>query len=195
MKNEVSTPIAGLAGTSVSPWFGTAGVILAGSALLTVCAHVSLPLWFTPVPLSLQPFGVLLLGLLLSPRLAAGTVGGYLAAGAAGLPVFAPTPAIGGLAHLIGPTGGYLLAYPLAAILISTVWRRTGRGFATAIVSAALGDLTILVCGALWLAAATHASIWTALSLAAVPFLPGDALKIAAAAGVACTWRRARQNN
>src|SRR5271169_5626324 len=97
--------------------------IVAGSALAAVCAHVSVPLFFTPVPLSLQPFAVLLLGLLLSPRLAAGTLGAYLIEGAVGLPVFAPSPLAsgplmtGGLAHLLGPTGGYLLAYPLAAVL------------------------------------------------------------------------------
>jgi biotin transport system substrate-specific component len=195
MNRELSTPMTGSASrTSTSPWLRTAGVVLAGSALLAVCARVSVPLWFTPVPLSLQPFGVLLLGLLLSPRLAAATVGAYIVEGAAGLPVFAPTPApLTGLAHLIGPTGGYLLAYPLAAGLISTLWRRTGRGFAVALVSAALGDLAILVCGALWLTAASHASIWTAFSLAILPFLPGDSLKVAAAAGVACTWRHIRR--
>src|ERR1700739_3372363 len=128
MNRELSTPMTGSASrTSTSPWPRTAGVVLAGSALLAVCARVSVPLWFTPVPLSLQPFGVLLLGLLLSPLMAAATVSAYLLEGVAGLPVCAPGPGV--LAHLLGPTGGYLLAYPLAAVLISTLWRRTGRGF------------------------------------------------------------------
>lgn len=194
MNRELATPIAASAiRTDSSAWLRTAGVLLAGSALLAVCARVSVPLWFTPVPLSLQPLGVLLLGLLLSPRLAAATIGLYLAEGAAGLPVFAPTASIGGVAHLIGPTGGYLLAYPVGAVLISTLWRRSGRGFASALASAALGDLVILVCGALWLAIASHISIWTALTLAAVPFMPGDTLKIAAAAGAAFAWMRVRR--
>ena len=192
MDRELSTSITGSAvQTSASPLLRSAGVVLAGCLLLAVCARVSVPLWFTPVPLSLQPFGVLLLGLLLSPRMAVATVGAYLLEGAAGLPVFAPGPS--GLTHLLGPTGGYLLAYPVAAVLISILWRRTGRGFSSALISAALGDIVILVCGALWLTVAGHGSLWAALSLAAVPFLPGDALKVAAAAGAAASWRRLRR--
>jgi biotin transport system substrate-specific component len=171
-----------------------AGIVLAGSALAAVCARVALPLWFTPIPLTLAPFAVLLLGLLLSPRLAAATFGAYLAEGALGLSVFAPGPlASGGLAHLFGPTGGYLLAYPLAAALISFLWRRGGRGFSAALASAAAGNLAILCCGALWLAMLTHASARSALSLAVLPFLPGDALKIAAAAALAAGLRRLRR--
>ena len=192
MNKELSTPIAGSAASaSVSPWLRSAGIVLAGSILLAVCAHVSVPLWFTPVPLSLQPFGVLLLGLLLSPRMAVATVGTYLLEGAAGLPVFAPGP--GGLAHLLGPTGGYLLAYPLAVLLISTLWRRTGRSFSAALVSAGLGDLAILIGGALWLTIISHGSLLASLSLTVVPFLPGDAIKVAAAAGVAASWQRLRR--
>ncbi len=193
MNKEISVPIAASAGwTSASPWLRSVGVVLLGSALLAVCAHVSAPLWFTPVPLSLQPFGVLLLGLLLSPRLAVATVGAYILEGAAGLPVFAPGPT--GVAHLLGPTGGYLLAYPIAAFMISALWRRSGRGFAAGLASAALGDLAILFCGALWLSIISKGSFWAALSLAAVPFLPGDALKIAAAAGTATGLRRLRRH-
>jgi hypothetical protein len=106
-----------------------AGIVLAGSALVAVCAHIALPLYFTPVPLTLQTLAVLLLGLLLSPRLAAATLAAYLIEGAVGLPVFAPSVlGVGGLAHLIGPTGGYLLAYPLAAAMTSFLCRRSQRG-------------------------------------------------------------------
>src|SRR5579863_9132018 len=115
MHNEISTPVVRAAAwTNASPWLRSAGVVVAGSLLLAICAHVSVPLWFTPVPLSLQPFGVLLLGLLLAPRMAAGTLSAYLAEGLAGLPVFAP--GMPGPAHLLGPTGGYLMAYPVAAV-------------------------------------------------------------------------------
>jgi biotin transport system substrate-specific component len=163
------------------------GIVLAGSALVAVCAHVALPLYFTPVPL--------LLGLLLPPRLAAATLAAYLAEGALGLPVFAPSPAIPGVAHLVGPTGGYLLAYPVAAMLISVLWRRANRGrsFAGAALSAAAGSLVILACGCLWLAALTHASAASVLTLSVIPFLPGDALKIAAAAGLATGFQRLRR--
>lgn len=174
----------------------SAGIVLAGSAFVAICAHITLPLYFTPVPLTLQPFAVLLLGLLLSPRLAVATLTTYLAEGALGLPVFTPSPLMmGGLAHLIGPTGGYLLAYPFAAALISFLWRRglAKRSFASAAVSAAVGNLAILTCGALWLAVLTHASAQSILTLAVLPFLPGDALKVVAAAALAAGFVRLRQ--
>ena len=171
----------------------SAGIVLAGTALAAVCAHVAIPLFFTPVPLTVQPFAVLLLGLLLTPRMAAATFAAYLLEGAAGLPVFAPGPAAPGLAHLFGPTGGYLLAYPLAAALISYLWRRTGRGFAAALASVAVGDVAILAGGALWLAFLTHASLFHVVQLAVLPFLPGEVLKIAAAAGMATGFQRLRR--
>jgi biotin transport system substrate-specific component len=169
--------------------------VIAGSALVAVCAHLAVPLFFTPVPLSMAPFAVLVLGLLLSPRLAAATFGAYLVEGALGLPVFAPTPAVSGLAHLIGPTGGYLLAYPLAAAFIALLIRRTGRGFTPALLAAAAGDLVILACGALWLSVLTHASAQSAFTLAVLPFLPGEALKLAAAAALAAGWVRLRRRD
>ena len=185
---------AALSKTAVSPWIRSTGIVLAGSALVAVCAHITLPLWFTPVPLTLGNFAVLLLGLLLSPRLAGTTLTAYLAEGAVGLPVFAPGLVMtGGLAHLLGPTGGYLLAYPGAAILISFLWRRGGRGFSWALASAALGNLVILVCGAIWLTAFTHTPARTALTLAVLPFLPGDVLKVAAAAALASGSARLRR--
>jgi biotin transport system substrate-specific component len=196
------SPVSGIAGTAVagqSTWLRASmtaaravGIVLAGSALAAVCAHVALPLFFTPVPLSLAPFAVLLLGLLLRPRLAAVTFGAYLLEGALGLPVFAPSP-LGGLAHLFGPTGGYLLSYPLAAALIAFLVRRTSRGFAPAALSAFAGSLVILFCGALWLSILTHASAQSVLTLAVLPFLPGDALKVAAAATLATGWVRLRR--
>ncbi len=177
-------------------WLRPAGVVLAGSVFAALCAHMAVPLIFTPVPLTLQPFAVLLLGLWLTPRLAGATFAVYLAEGAAGLPVFAPNSLApgGGLAHILGPTGGYLLAYPLAAMLISSLWRRMGRGFASALLSAAVGDALILACGALWLGALPHLSAKPAMALAVTPFLPGDALKIAAAAALAAGLNRFRRS-
>jgi biotin transport system substrate-specific component len=196
-KNLFATlaPLAVSAGRQ-SVWLRRAGIVLAGSALVAVCAHVSIPLYFTPVPLSLGPFAVLLLGLLLSPRLAAATLGAYLAEGALGLPVFAPSPLLpAGLAHLFGPTGGYLFCYPFAAALVSFLWRRSRPGFTTAALSAAAGSLAILASGSLWLAILTHASAQSILTLAVLPFLPGDALKIAAAAAVASGFHRLRRHH
>jgi biotin transport system substrate-specific component len=177
-----------------SAWLRAPGIVLGGSVLMAICAHLALPLYFTPVPLTLAPFAVLLLGLFLTPRLAAATLGAYLVEGAIGLPVFAPTPLMsGGLAHLLGPTGGYLMAYPPAAALISFLWRRSRRGFTAAALSAAAGNLAILASGALWLGVLTHVSIQSAVTLAIVPFLPGDALKVLAAAALAVGFQRLRR--
>jgi biotin transport system substrate-specific component len=131
--------------------------------------------------------------------MAASTLAAYLAEGALGLPVFTPAPVVAvGIAHLLGPTGGYLLAYPAAAALISFLWRRMGstgegRTFANAALSALAGDLVILACGAVWLAVLTHASAQTILTLSVIPFLPGDALKIAAAGALATGFQRVRR--
>jgi biotin transport system substrate-specific component len=174
------------ASTAVQRGLRSAGIVIAGSVFVAACAHISLPLIFTPVPLTLQDFAVLVLGLLLSPRLAAATLAAYLAEGALGLPVFAPGPHLaGGAAHLLGATGGYLLSYVVAAPLISTLFRRSGRGFTWAFFSAAAGILLILSCGALWFAILTHASMTFTFSETVLPFLPGSALKVAAAAGIA----------
>lgn len=181
--------------TRTASWLRTGGIVLAGSALVAVCAHLALPLYFTPVPLSLAPFAVLVLGLLLRPGLAAATLVAYLAEGAAGLPVFSPTPALPGWAHLIGPTGGYLLSYPLAAALIAFMVSRFGRSFVPAALASALGSFVILASGALWLAALSHISIASAFTLGVLPFLPGDALKVAAAAGIVAGFTRLRRAN
>jgi biotin transport system substrate-specific component len=202
VSKELSTPLDPTANLAAVPatrglvWLRSVGIVLLGSAFVAACAHVALPLYFTPVPLSLAPFAVLLLGLLLSPRMAAATLAVYLAEGALGLPVFSPTPAVPGLAHLFGPaafTGGYLLSYPPAAWLIAFLFRRTGRGYVPAFLSSAAGSLVILICGALWLAVLTHASVRSVFTLAVLPFLPGDALKVAAAAGIAAGWVRWRR--
>jgi biotin transport system substrate-specific component len=172
----------------------SAGIALAGSAVVALSAHVALPLTFTPVPMTLQPLAVLVLGLLLAPELAAATMALYLAEGALGLPVFAPgLPATLGLAHLLGPTGGYLMAYPAAAALASWLYRRTGRGFGSGLLSAGSALALVFSCGAAWLAILTHGSMQTVLTLAVLPFLPGAGLNIAAAAAAASGFNRLRR--
>lgn len=189
---------AGLAGTPslVSTLLRNAGIVLAGSALVAICAHVAVPLWFTPVPVTLQPFAVLLLGLLLGPRVAFATMVAYLAEGAAGLPVFTPH-GLGGMAQLLGPTGGYLLSYPVVAPLVSVLWRRgSGKGarsFSRGVLVAGAGSLVTLAMGALWLGVLLHAAPITVLNHAVLPFLPGDALKVCAAAGIAVGVARVRR--
>jgi len=167
--------------------------IVLGSLLVAVCAHVSIPLWFTLVPVTLQTFAVLLLGLLLSPSLSAAALALYLVEGAIGLPVFSPH-APGGFAHLLGPTGGYLLSYPFAAALTGFLRRRFSSGFAPSLFAAATGSLLILLSGALWFGIVTHQSVAAVFALAVLPFLPGDILKIVAAAGAASGLRRFRRS-
>ncbi len=187
------SPINAAALPATPVWLRRSAIVLSASALVAVCAHVALPLYFTPVPLTMGPLAVLLVGLALSPRMAAASLAAYLAEGALGLPVFVPSP-LNGLAHLLGPTGGYLFAYPLVAALVSFLWRRSGRGFLGALASAAAGDLVILASGALWLAVLTHLSTSSAVTLGVMPFLLGDALKVAAAAAFAVGFQRLRRS-
>lgn len=168
-------------------------MVLAGSALIAVCAHISIPLLFTPVPVTMQPFAVLLLGLLMGPRMAFAATVAYLAEGAAGLPVFTPNGP-GGLLQLFGPTGGYLLSYPVVAPLVAAVWRRGARSFTRGVLVAGAGSLVTLGMGAVWLGVLTHAAPAALIGHGVLPFLPGDVLKVLLAAGIgagAARWRRA----
>lgn len=165
------------------------GIVLAGSAVVAICAHVSIPLWFTPVPVTLQPFAVITLGLLIGPRMAFATMLAYLTEGAAGLPVFTPI-GIGGLLQLFGATGGYLLSYPVVAPMVSSLWRRGSRSFSRGLFVAGVGSLVTLTMGAVWLGILTHAAPLVVLNHAVLPFLPGDALKVCAAAGIAAGLAR-----
>lgn len=173
--------------------------IVLGSLLVAICAHIAFPLWFTPVPITLQTFAVLLLGLVLSPGMAASAMVLYLAEGMAGLPVLAPTPTVAFL-HIFGPTGGYLLSYPLAAALTSFLRRRFAGtksardAFAVSAGAAAIGSLVILLSGALWFGVLTGQPATTVLAMTVAPFLAGDTLKILAAAGAATGLRRFRRS-
>ncbi len=151
-----------------------------GSLLLTLSAKIQVPFW--PVPMTMQTFAVLVIGMAFGPRLGAATVGLYLVEGAFGLPVFAGAPLKGiGLAYMSGPTGGYLLGMLLAVVLTGLLarrgWDRSGIGAAAAMV---LGNLAIYVPGLLWLG--TLVGFDKALALGLTPFLLADALKVAVAA-------------
>jgi biotin transport system substrate-specific component len=155
-----------------------AGVV--GFALaLAAAAQVSIPLPGTPVPLTLQPFVVVLAGLWLGPIAGAASMMLYLLAGAAGLPVFSPM-GLPGVARLVGPTGGYLLAYPAAAALAGYL-SRGGAGFARRFGAACAGMLAIYAGGLAQLAVLTG-SLERAALLGAVPFAALDLVKAAIAA-------------
>lgn len=168
-----------------------AALVVGGSLLMAACAHISIPLWFTPVPITLQTFGVLFLALTLGGWRASAALVLYLVEGAWGLPVFSPQ-GLGGVAQLFGPTGGYLLAYPFAALLAGFVAERFSRH--SRVVAFALGAVTcsvvVFASGALWLAAVTHRPLSTIFTIAVLPFLPGDVLKSVAAIAAAMGARR-----
>ena len=163
---------------------GQAGIVIAATALVALCAHISIPLGFSPVPITLQPFAVLLLGLLLAPRLSFAALSLYLLEGAFGLPVFSPHGP-GGLGQLVGYTGGYLLAAPFAAALAGMIYRTGKRSLVGALAGAAAGDLILLSTGALWLGVLTHASFLVLLRVSVAPFLVSDAAKVLAATACA----------
>ena len=155
-------------------------LIVLFSLITAAAAQVSIPLPFTPVPITGQTFAVLLTGALLGSRLGALSLLLYLAEGAAGLPVFALGRS--GLATLLGPTGGYLLAFPVAAFVVGWLaergWDR--RVFTTAL-AMLLGNLVIYAGGVPWLARFVG-GLPEAVALGMVPFLPGDAIKLVLAA-------------
>src|SRR5271155_2865564 len=166
-------------------WNTVIGVVLA-TGLVAICAHIALPLGFTPVPVTMQTFAVLLLGLLFGPGPAFACLSLYLLEGAVGLPVFSPHGP-GGMAQLLGPTGGYLLSYPFAAALASLLYRRGQRRFVAAFAAAVLASVLILAAGAPWLGLLSHLRFSLVFAQSIAPFLPGDAVKVlAASACVAC---------
>lgn len=175
-------------------WMRNLMIILCGSVVVGLCAHVTIPLTFTPVPLTLQDFAVMALGLVLAPRLAAATMIVYLAEGAMGFPVFAPGPmgSPTGLTHILGPTGGYLMTYPFVVLVVSFLWRSGERSMLGALVSATAGNMILLTLGGAWLGFLTHASPQAVLAEAVMPFVPGDAIKIILAAFVGYEWYKMR---
>lgn len=167
--------------------------VLLGSAFVAICAHISIPLVFTPVPLTLQNFAVLLIGLLMEPAAAFAALVLYLIEGAAGLPVFVPN-APGGFLHLFGPNGGYLLAYPFVAAIAGWLARRIRPvTFTSLSISAAIASLALYVAGASWFLTLTHLSPAATLKMTVLPFLAGDALKVIAAAAIAVTVTKFRK--
>jgi biotin transport system substrate-specific component len=174
-------------------------LILGAGATLVVAAaaHVSIPLPFTPVPLTLQPLAVLGVGLAFGPLASFLTMLGYLAEGAMGLPVFSPTGP-GGVAQLLGPTGGFLMAYPAVAALASGLTRNLTRwlsSFTSALIAGHLAMGLLFLSGAAWLMTASqhHLSYHQVMIAAVLPFLPGEIVKVFVASGIYSTLVRTRR--
>ena len=197
MQSAVSSQIGlARAGSFQNSLAGKSILIVGATAFVAACAHISLPLPFTPVPLTLQNFAVLLVGMALGPVAGFSAMVLYLIEGAIGFPVFTPSGGPGGIAHLLGPNGGFLFSYPLAAAaagwVVSALKPVTSR-FRAALAASIAATLPIFLIGAGWLAHLLHLSASTTWSLAIAPFIPGEVLKIAAAAGIFSSlqrWRR-----
>src|SRR2546428_5431667 len=137
-------------------WARQAASVIGASLFVAFCARITLSLQpFTPVPLTLQNFGVLLVGLMLGSRRGFAALALYLAEGAAGMPVFNPTGP-GGLAQLFGPTGGFLLVYPFVASLAGWIMERGEKTFARAAAAGVLAEIVLFAGGISWLAILTH---------------------------------------
>ena len=169
-------------------WAKQIALVVGASLLVALCARVTVPLPFTPVPLTLQNFGVLVVGLVLGPRRAVAALVLYLAEGAAGLPVFNPTGP-GGIAQLMGPTGGYLLAYPLVAGLAGFLIERGRKTFARAAVAGLAAEVLLFTVGLSWLAIWTR-SVTRALQWGLYWFLFAEVIKILMAASVSVRLKR-----
>lgn len=161
-----------------------AALTLAGSLLLALLAQLAVPLPFTPVPVTGQTYGVLLVGALLGSRRGALSLLLYLAEGGLGLPVLAG----GRPGWPTGPTGGYLLGFVAAAFVVGWLAERGwDRRFGRAAAAMAIGELVIYLVGLPWLA--LHVGADRAVPLGLLPFLPGDAVKLLlAAASLPIGW-------
>lgn len=155
------------------------------AALMAAGAYIAIPVG--PVPIVLQNLFIMLAGLLLGPRWGTVSVGVYLLAGAFGLPVF--SGGSGGLARFAGPTGGYLLGFLPAVYLIGLIARRKRRRALWDVLAMVLGTALIYAMGVSWLIVWTHMGLQKALAAGVLPFLVGDALKIAAAVPIARALR------
>jgi biotin transport system substrate-specific component len=174
-------------------WAKQAGIVIGASLFVALCARVTVPLPGTPVPLTMQNFGVLTVGLMLGSRRGFAALALYLAEGAAGLPVFSPSILGGGIAQILGPTGGFLMAYPLVAFVAGWIYEkfsaRSTRRFAWAALSSAAAELVLFAGGLGWLALETH-SIAMAIRLGLYWFIFAEVIKVSMAAAVAGRWSK-----
>jgi len=158
-----------------------AGPVALGALLVAVAAQVVVPLPFTPVPMTLQPLAVLVVGGLLGAAAGVSALIFYIALGALGFPVFAAGGS--GVLHLIGPTGGYLLAFPVAAGVAGALVRPAPSSVLRVLLACAIGMVIIHVGGVAQLAL-LGGDPGTAFRIGFVPFLTGDLLKVGLAAAI-----------
>lgn len=172
-------------------WAEQAVIVVSASLFVALCARVTVPLPFTPVPLTLQNFGVLLVGLTLGSRGGFAALALYLVEGAAGLPVFNPA-GLGGVAQLMGATGGFLLAFPFVAGVAGWIAERGKPSFARAALACTLAEVLLFAGGLSWLVVLTH-SFALAARFGLYWFVFAEVIKVMLAAGVSTGWQRARK--
>jgi biotin transport system substrate-specific component len=178
-----------------------AAIVIAASLFVALCARVTVPLPFTPVPLTLQNFGVLTVGLLLGSRRGFAALSLYLIEGACGMPVFSPAILGSGITHILGPTGGFLMAYPLVAFVAGWIYERkserkseeSSRRFGWAALSSVAAELVLFAGGLSWLAVLTH-SVSLAIQYGLYWFVFAEVIKVLMAAGVAARWQQRRSS-
>jgi biotin transport system substrate-specific component len=164
-------------------------LVIGASLFVALCARITIPLLpLTPVPLTVQNLGVLLVGLLLGSRRGFAALALYLLEGAVALPVFNPNGA-GGLAQLFGVTGGFLLVYPFVAFLAGYIFERGGKTFARATIAGLLAETLLFAGGLSWLYGFTH-SLAKAAYWGLYWFLAAEVMKVMFAAAIATRWRR-----
>jgi len=167
-------------------WAKQAAIVITASLFVDLCARVTVPLPFTPVPLTLQNFGVLAVGLLLGSRRGFAALALYVAEGAFGLPVFSMGA---GIAYLLGPTGGFLIAYPLVAFVAGYIYEHSSRRFVWGAFSAMVAEVVLFASGLSWLVVLTH-SVSTAIRFGLYWFVFAEIIKVLMAAGVAARWHQ-----
>jgi biotin transport system substrate-specific component len=169
-------------------------LVVAGVLLLTLSAKLQIPLW--PVPMTMQTYVILVLGMAYGTRLGAFTVAAYLIAGALGLPVFAGTPEKGfGVPYMLGPTGGYLVGFLAATVLLGKLAERGwDRRIVSSVVAMTLAHVLILACGAVWLG--TLVGWERAIAVGVAPFIVATVLKtLLAAITLPFAWRLLRRES
>ncbi|MFZ0733042.1 MAG: biotin transporter BioY [Candidatus Sulfotelmatobacter sp.] len=166
-----------------------AALIVGATMFVALCAHVTIPLMpLTPVPLTMQNLGVLVVGLSLGSRRGFAAMVLYLVEGMAGLPVFNPTGP-GGVVQLFGITGGFLLVYPFVAFIAGYVFESGSKSFLRAALAGLLAEIALFAGGLSWLYLFTH-SLAKAAYLGLYWFVAAEVIKIMFAAGIAKRWRR-----
>jgi biotin transport system substrate-specific component len=178
-----------LIGVALAPldWTRSVSLVFAFSLFVALSAQIVIPVG--PVPITAQTFAVLLTGALLGSRLGAMAIIVYLMEGTLGLPFFFGGSS--GPAHLLGPTGGYLIAFPAAAF-ITGAFAEHGwdKRFPTSVAAMAIGSVVIMLSGWAWFALVTNTPLSVAFQITVLKFIPGDIIKIVLAAAVLPTgWK------